>query len=162
MDGNRMSWCQRRAIRIVPIPVSKIRKNIYMSDIEVILVNFTAISNVFRSFIPNKSPITQYCLYSVDFKARRELWNPLSKAVPGKFHGSGGHSNRKCLQDRANFHRYGAWQIVLSFNTIYILYNTFSLLCYRWSYLLACICTNTVNQQFSWLVAPTLSSQVAS
>ena len=23
--------------------------------------------------------------YSVDFKAPRELWNPLSKAVPGKF-----------------------------------------------------------------------------
>ena len=26
--------------------------------------------------------------YSVDFKAPQELWNPLSEAVPGKFHGS--------------------------------------------------------------------------
>ena len=40
----------------------------------------------------------------MDFKAPRELWNPLSKAVPGKFHGSGGHIKHNCLQ---------VWQIVL-------------------------------------------------
>ena len=39
---------------------------------------------------------------------------PLRKAVPGKFHGSGGHSTKwNCLQDRANFHRPWVWQIVL-------------------------------------------------
>ena len=43
--------------------------------------------------------------YSVDFKAPWELWNPLSKAVPGNFHWSGRHSKCNCLQDRANFHR---------------------------------------------------------
>ena len=43
--------------------------------------------------------------YSVYFKAPRELWNPLSKAEPGKFHGSCGRSKRNCLQDRANFLR---------------------------------------------------------
>ena len=51
----------------------------------------------------------------MDFKAPQELWNPLSKAVPGKFHGSGGHSKCNCLQDRANFHRSQAWQIVRIF-----------------------------------------------
>ena len=30
--------------------------------------------------------------YPVDFTAPRELWNPLRKAVPDKFHGFGGHS----------------------------------------------------------------------
>ena len=41
--------------------------------------------------------------YSVDSKAPQELWNPLSKAVPGKFHGSGRHSQCICAQDWANF-----------------------------------------------------------
>ena len=52
--------------------------------------------------------------YSVDFKALQELWNPLSKAVPGKFHGSGGHSKHKCLHA---FHGSQAWQIVLTLNS---------------------------------------------
>ena len=30
--------------------------------------------------------------YSVDFKAPQQFWNPLRKAVPSKFHGSGGNS----------------------------------------------------------------------
>ena len=58
--------------------------------------------------------------YSMDFKAPWELWNPLSKAVPGKFHGSGGHSKCNCLQDQANFHRSWAWQIVHIFNTVQV------------------------------------------
>ena len=41
----------------------------------------------------------------------------MSKAVPGKFHGSGGNSKQNCLQDWANFHRSQAWQIILIFNT---------------------------------------------
>ena len=54
----------------------------------------------------------------MDFKAPpRELWNPLSKTVLGKFHGSGGHRKRNCLQDRANFHRSQAWKIVIILNT---------------------------------------------
>ena len=36
----------------------------------------------------------------VRFKAPHELWNPQSKAVPGKFHKCGGHSKCNCLQDR--------------------------------------------------------------
>ena len=41
----------------------------------------------------------------------------MRKAVPVKFHGSGGQSKQNCLQDWANFHRSRAWQIVLIFNT---------------------------------------------
>ena len=51
------------------------------------------------------------------FKVPWELWNPLCKAVPGKFNGSGGYSKCNCLQDQANFHRSWAWQIVLIFYT---------------------------------------------
>ena len=50
-------------------------------------------------------------------KASWELWNPLSKSVPSKFHGSGRHSKHSCLQEWANFHRSWAWQIVLIFST---------------------------------------------
>ena len=39
----------------------------------------------------------------------------LSKAVSGKFHGSGGHCKHNCLQGRANFHRSQSLQIVLIF-----------------------------------------------
>ena len=51
------------------------------------------------------------------FKAFGKLWNPLSKAVPGNFQGSDGHSKHNCLQDRADFHMFEAWEIVLIFNT---------------------------------------------
>ena len=39
---------------------------------------------------------------SVDFKASQELWNSLTKAVPGKFHGFSGHSIFY-LKDRQQF-----------------------------------------------------------
>ena len=50
-------------------------------------------------------------------KAARELWNPLSKAVPGEFRGPGGHSKRNFLKDWTNFLTSRAWQIVIIFNT---------------------------------------------
>ena len=52
------------------------------------------------------SPLFQINLvyYSVDFKAR-ELWKLLSRAVSGKFHGSGGHRKSNNLQNSVNFHR---------------------------------------------------------
>ena len=58
--------------------------------------------------------------YSVIVKAFRELWNPPSKAVPGKFLGSDGHSKCNCLQGRANFHRSRTWLIILIFNMVQI------------------------------------------
>ena len=59
----------------------------------------------------------------MDFKVPQELLNPLHKAVPGKFYGSGGQSKPNCLQDWANFHRSQAWQIVLIINTAHYLDN---------------------------------------
>ena len=43
----------------------------------------------------------------------RELWNPLSKALPVKIDESGGHTKRNCLQDQSNFHKSRAWQIII-------------------------------------------------
>ena len=36
------------------------------------------------------------------------------------FNGSSGHSKCKCLQDWANFHRFWTWQIVIIFNTAFV------------------------------------------
>ena len=47
----------------------------------------------------------------------------MSVPEPGKFHGSGGHSKRSCLQDRINFHRSQTLQIVPIFNTVTV-YDT--------------------------------------
>ena len=53
----------------------------------------------------------------MDFKAPWELWNPLSKAVHGKFLRPGRHSEHNWIQYLANFHRSRAWKIVLIFNS---------------------------------------------
>ena len=61
-----------------------------------LLLCFTVIPDVYKSFFPNKTTYTKYCLTQ---------W--ISKlSVRGKFLGSGGHSKRNYLQDRANFHRH--------------------------------------------------------
>ena len=72
--------------------VSKIRENIYRCDVQ---VTFELYGNFrwLQSFIPNYITFT------------KELWNPPSKTVPGKCHGSGRHSKPNCLQHWANFHR---------------------------------------------------------
>ena len=69
------------------------------------------------------APLFQIKLHSLcavlvsGFQSSRELWNPLSTAVPGKFLGSGWHSKCNCLHERANCRRSWVWQIVLIFNT---------------------------------------------
>ena len=69
------------------------------------------------------------------FLSSRELSNPRSKAIPGKFHGSDGHSKHNYLQDLANFHRSRAWQIVLSFNaTECMLFETVLFTIHQMSY----------------------------
>ena len=100
---------------------SRIRKNIYRSNVQVTFELYNHF-RCYRSCIPNKIIFTKVLSYSVDFKAPREFWNPLSKAVPNKFHRFGRHSECNCLQDQANFNRSRAWQIVLIFNTV-IRYN---------------------------------------
>ena len=44
------------------VAVSKNRKNVYWSDVQVIFFSFTVISNVCSSFIPNETLFTKYCL----------------------------------------------------------------------------------------------------
>ena len=98
------------------VAVSKFRNNIYSSDIRQFTFEIYSHFDVYRSFIQNKPTFTKYCLTQWVSK-HRELWNPLSKAVPGKFHGPSGHNKRNCLQDRANIHRPLVWHIVLIFYT---------------------------------------------
>ena len=57
-----------------------------------LLLGFTVISDVYRSCIPNETISTVL----LDFKAPLGLRNPLTKAAPCKFHGSGGHSKYNC------------------------------------------------------------------
>ena len=64
--------------------------------------------------------IYKFLSYSLDSKAPREIWNLLRKVVPGKFHGSVGHSKRNGLQDRDNFHMSVTWQIVPILNTVHM------------------------------------------
>ena len=82
-----------------------------------LLFSFSVISYVYRSFIQNKTTFTKHCLiYSVDFKTTRDIWNPMSKAVTGKFTGLAGIVN-VTAPDRANSPRSRAWQIVILFNS---------------------------------------------
>ena len=89
----------------------------------------TVIVGPCMSLIPNKTTFTcsRHTALLNGFQsspwALKINWNPPRKAVPGKFHGSSGHSKRHCLQDRDNFHRSRAWQIVVSFNTAYNIYT---------------------------------------
>ena len=80
----------------------------------------------FQIFTSPLSKIKLHLLSTVQlsvFKAPQELWNLLSKAVLGKFHGSVQHSKCNYLQDRANFLRSRAWRIVLICNiaTMYLI-----------------------------------------
>ena len=85
-----------------------------------LLFIFTVISYAYKSFLPNKITFSKYCLTQWISKVPQELWNPLNKTVPGKFHRPGEHSRCNCLQDRAIFYRSRAWEIVLIFNTVYV------------------------------------------
>ena len=96
----------------------KLRK-IFTGMSHKLLLYFTAISNVYRPFIWINY-IYQVLSYSMDFKTPWKLWNPLSKAFSSKFRGSGRHSKYNYLQDRANFPKARARQIILIFNTAII------------------------------------------
>ena len=55
-----------------------------------------------------------------------------TKAVSGQFHGSGRHSKCNGSQDRANFHRSQAWQIVLIVNTVNMThFHTIGIMCHE-------------------------------
>ena len=70
---------------VLPIPVLKIR-NIYRSHIQVTLELYSYLICLQVLYSQQNYNSNEVLSYSVDFKAPQELWNPLSKAVPGKFH----------------------------------------------------------------------------
>ena len=79
---------------------------------------------VYRSFVPNKTTFTKYVVLLIGFQSSPELQNPQSKAMPGKFHVSGGHSKHNCFQYRANFHSFRTKQIVLILTLVLISIST--------------------------------------
>ena len=95
------------------IPLEKLGE-IFTGPMYQVLFSLIVISDVYRSFIPNK---TTYNKNSVDFKAFWELWNSLCKTVPGKFNRSSRHSKYDCIQGWSSFDRSPTWQIVVIFNT---------------------------------------------
>ena len=91
--------------------VSKIRKNIYRSEAQVIFELYHYVRCLrYRSFIPNKTTFIKYCI------TPKQLGNPLSKAIPGKFHGSG-HWWAQLFTRPSQFHWSRAWQVILIRNT---------------------------------------------
>ena len=73
----------------------------------------------FQMFTSHLFQIKQHLLSTVSpsgFQNSQGVFK-LSKAVLGKFHDYGRHSKCSDLQDRAKFHRFRAWQIVLILNT---------------------------------------------
>ena len=126
-------------------------------------VGRTSYFRALRSFQLLTGPLFQIKLHVLSiltqgFQSSRDLWNPLSKAVPGKFHGFGRLSKYNCLQqDRANFHRSLAWQIVLVFNTCNLVTVDFLQITYimtqltrhslptRWAIAGALLSSNNIN-----------------
>ena len=77
-----------------------------------LILSFTVISDVYCSFMPNKTKFTKYCLTQwISDLPGRELWNPLSNAVLGKFHGS------QLFIKLSQFSQVSGMAIVLIFNT---------------------------------------------
>ena len=87
------------------------------NQFNVCIWEFMNMSNVYTSLIP----IDIHHLSSVLISGFQRSYGALkfSKAVHGKFHGSGGHNKGNSFQDRANFHISRAWNIFLIFKTAY-------------------------------------------
>ena len=90
-------------------------------------LSYMVISDVHRSFLLNKTTFTKYCLtqWSSKLPGSFEIHWAWSNEIHWvirqylvNFHRSGRRSKGNCLQDRANFHRSRAWQIVLIFHTV--------------------------------------------
>ena len=97
-------------------------ENIYSTDVQVsfeIYGHFRYLHVLYSK----KIIFTKYCLAQWISKLPPELWNPLSKAVPGKFDGSVRHSKHKCLQNQDNVHRPRAW-LLSQFLTLLMLNST--------------------------------------
>ena len=92
--------------------MSIFRKNIYRSDVQVILSSCMVISDFYRSFVQSKTILTKYYLTQWISKLPGSFEIHWVRAVPIKFHGSDRHSECICLQD-------WAIQIVLIFNIVF-------------------------------------------
>ena len=68
----------------------------------------------FHMFTGRSFHVKLHLLIAVSLNAPRELRNPMSDAVPGKFHGFSGHNK----QDRVPFSQVSAWQIALIFKIL--------------------------------------------
>ena len=99
-------------------------KEIFKGPAKKLILSFTVISDVYKSFIWNKTTFAKFCLTQWISK----LLNPLNKAVSGKVYGYGWYSKRNCLQYRANhFSRLGygklSWLLTLA-PVVITSYNT--------------------------------------
>ena len=85
-----------------------------------ILQCFMLISDVYRSFIQNKTTFTKYCLTQWISKLPRSFEIHWVRQYLANVMGLAGMLNTRFttqgLQDRANFHTSRAWQIILIFN----------------------------------------------
>ena len=100
----------------IDLTASKLRK-LFTGPTYESFSNLTIISDVYRSFIRNKTIFTMYSLTQWISKPPGSFeihW--VCQYLP-KFHAYSGHGKCNCLQDRPNFHRSRAWQIILTFNT---------------------------------------------
>ena len=64
------------------LSVLKNEENIYRSNVKMLLLSFTLISDVYKPFIPNKTTFNKYRYTQWISKLPGELCNPLSKVVP--------------------------------------------------------------------------------
>ena len=100
--------------------VSKIMKCIYWSSGCTSYFRDLRSFYMFTSLFFKQNYFYQVLSHSVDFKAPKEHWNPLIKAVPGYFHDSGGQSKHNCSQDWASFHRSWVRQLLIFYiKTVY-------------------------------------------
>ena len=61
-----------------------------------------------------QTKLQSLCIFLLTgFQSPRELWNPLSKALPSKLDGPGGHSKCNCLQDRVIEFLTGSFFLIL-------------------------------------------------
>ena len=84
---------------------NKYRKNIYSSNTQ---VTFEIYGHLICLLV-----LYSKWTYLPSIVLLGRLWNPLRKAVPVKFHVSGGHIQCNCLHDLADIYRSRAWKIFL-------------------------------------------------
>ena len=83
-----------------------------------LLLSFTVISDVYKSFIPNKGIFTKYWLIQWISKLPGSFEIHWVRQYLVNFHRSCSRSKHNCLPDGANYDSSQSWQIVLIFNAV--------------------------------------------